>query len=117
MVLAVLPYAVSGGEGSAPWDARPRPLKGDYQVYGGTLSEMLPPTAKDRKLAMMLGGPLAKDLFDQIGPDRKASCSDAPGYRERRRGDLTCTYTRGEGYACYIGIDIATGKSMLGSIC
>ena len=27
------------------------PLKGDYYVYGGTLSEKLPPTPRDRKEA------------------------------------------------------------------
>jgi hypothetical protein len=99
------------------WSFAPKPLKGDYQVYGGTLSEVQPPTPKDRKVAFMFKGPLAKELFDQIGPDAKESCSDAAGYRERNRGDLSCTHTREDGYACYFGLDVPTGKSTNGSIC
>lgn len=98
------------------WDGRPKPLKGDYQVYGGTLSEAMPPTRKDRKVAFMFTGPLAKELFDQIGPDVKMSCSDAAGYRERRRGDLMCTHDE-DGYSCYFGLDVPTGKSTYGAIC
>ncbi|WP_342118068.1 hypothetical protein [Pseudoduganella sp. OTU4001] len=46
-----------------------RPLKGDYYVYGGSLGDRAPPTAKDRKLSLMFTGILAKDLLNQIGPD------------------------------------------------
>jgi hypothetical protein len=100
------------------WEGAPsKPLSGDYQVYGGTLSEMLPPTQKDRKVAFMFKGPLARDLFNQIGPDAKDSCSAAADYRERNRGDLSCTYTKTNGYACYFGLDVPTGKSTNGSIC
>jgi hypothetical protein len=99
------------------WDGRPKPLKGDYQVYGGTLSEALPPTRNDRKVAFMFKGPLAKDLFNQLGPDAKISCSSASDYRERNRGDLSCTYTKDEGYSCYFGLDVPTGKSTNGAIC
>jgi hypothetical protein len=99
------------------WDGSPKPLKGDYQVYGGTLSEVVPPTKNDRKIAFMFTGPLAKQLFDQIGPDAKLSCSDAPGYRERNKRDLSCTYTKEDGYTCYFGLDVTTGKSTRGSIC
>lgn len=98
------------------WDGRPKPLKGDYQVYGGTLSEVMPPTSKDRKVAFMFTGPLAKELFGQIGPDVKMSCSDAAGYRERRRGDLMCTHDE-DGYSCYFGLDVPRGKSTYGAIC
>jgi len=99
------------------WDGRPKPLKGDYQVYGGTLSEAMPPTSKDRKVAFMFTGPLAKELFGQIGPDAKISCSDAEGYRERNRGDLSCTYKKEDGYSCYFGLDVPTGKSTYGANC
>ena len=93
------------------------PLKGDYYVYGGTLSEMLPPTRRDRKVSLMFTGVLAKDLFDQIGPDAKISCSGASDYRERNRGDLTCTYTKDNGYSCYFGLNVSSGKSTHGVIC
>ena len=99
------------------WDAIPKPLKGEYQVYGGTLSEIMPPSRKDRKVTFKFTGPLAKDLFDQIGPDAKLSCGGAADYRERNKGDLSCTYTKNDGYACYFGLDVPTGKSTNGSIC
>ncbi|UTY57992.1 hypothetical protein [Massilia sp. erpn] len=99
------------------WDAKPTPLKGDYQVYGGTLSEMRPPSRIDRKVAFMFTGALAKELFDRIGPDAKLSCSDAQDYRERNRQDLSCTHTKAQGYVCYFGLDVTTGKSTRGSIC
>ncbi|MES2118088.1 MAG: hypothetical protein V4578_23175 [Pseudomonadota bacterium] len=114
--LALLSLA-SAGEKNQEWQgAPPKPLSGNYQVYGGTLSEMLPPTAKDQKVAFMFKGPLAKDLFAQIGPDVKESCSTDAGYRERRRGQLVCTHDE-NGYLCYFGLDVVTGKGTFGSIC
>ena len=92
------------------------PLKGDYYVYGGTLSEKLPPTARDRKVSFMFSGQLAKDLFSQIGPDAKHACTATPGYHERRKGDLVCILDEGE-YSCYFGLDVTTGKSTDGVIC
>jgi hypothetical protein len=101
---------------AAAQDSTPKPLKGDYQIYGGSLGDMQTPTAKDRKIAFMLTGPLAKDLFSRIGPDLKDACGAAPGFRQRQRGDLSCTSDK-DGYRCYVGMDIVTGKSMEGSIC
>jgi hypothetical protein len=114
-VLALFSLA-QAGEKKQEEGLPPKPLSGDYQVYSGTLSEMQPPTAKDRKVAFMFKGPLAKDLFNQIGPDVKDSCSAAAGYRERRRGHLVCTHDE-DGYLCYFGLDVPTGKSTYGSIC
>lgn len=94
-----------------------KPLKGDYYTYGGSIGDKTPPTAKDRKLSLMLTGPLAKDLFDHIGPDTKDACSAGPDYRERNRGDLSCTWTKEDGYSCYVGVDVTTGKSIQGSTC
>jgi hypothetical protein len=118
IIAAVTLYSLAQAAEKKPetWDGRPKPLKGDYQVYGGTLSEAIPPTSKDRKVAFMFTGPLAKELFDQIGPDVKMSCSDVAGYRERRRGDLMCTHDE-DGYSCYFGLDVPTGKSTNGAIC
>ena len=99
------------------WDGRAKPLAGDYQVYGGTVAEMQPPTRKDRKVSLKFTGALAKKLFDQIGPDAKISCSDDPAYRERNRGHISCTYFKDEGYTCYLGLDVIIGKSTHGSIC
>lgn len=120
IVVALALYALAQAAEKKPeraWDASPKPLKGEYQVYGGTLSEMMPPSRKDRKVSFMFKGPLAKDLFDQIGPDAKMSCGGAEDYRERNKGDLSCTHTKDDGYACYFGLDVPTGKSTYGSIC
>lgn len=92
------------------------PLKGDYYVYAGSMAEMEPPTSKDRKISIMLGGALAKELFKQIGQDASHACSTAPGYHERRRGDLVCIQDE-DGYSCYIGLDAISGKSISGMIC
>lgn len=116
LVLAMHSWANAEEKTPAPWDGRPKPLNGDYQIYGGSLGDSVPPTAKDRKVSFLLKGPLGKELFDQIGPDLKLACSDAPGYRERRRGDLSCTHDD-LGYRCYFGLDVPTGKSNNGSIC
>lgn len=114
--LAIMSLAIAE-EKKQEWQGAPSlPLHGDYQVYGGTLSEMQPPSSKDRKVSFMFKGPLARDLFNQIGPDVKDSCSAAPGYRERRRGDLACTHDQ-DGYLCYFGLDVVTGKGTNGSIC
>ncbi|HWW73705.1 MAG TPA: hypothetical protein VN089_27515 [Duganella sp.] len=102
-----------------PETAEPRPLIGNYQVYGGSLSDMLPPTPADRNLAFEFQGQTAKDLFEYIGPDVKKgkACTDNPDYRERRRGDLHCVYWKTSGYRCFLGLDLRLGKSTNGSIC
>lgn len=92
------------------------PLKGDYYVYSGTISEKQPPTSKDRKVSFMFSGMLAQDLFNQIGPDEKKACSAEPGYHERRKGDLVCILDA-DGYSCYLGLDVTKGKSTLGVTC
>lgn len=88
ILAALLPHIASVMAADTPPPGTPRPLRGDYQIYGGTLSEMLPPTSNDKKVAFMVTGPAAKDLFLQIGPDvaRENACSEANDYRERRRG-------------------------------
>lgn len=113
--LAIISLA-SAAEKKAQGRYLATPLKGDYYVYGGTMSEMLPPTAKDRKVSFMVNGQLAKDLFNQIGPDAKHACSTESGYHERRKGDLVCILDE-DGYSCYFGLDVTTGKSTLGVIC
>ncbi|CAH0142691.1 hypothetical protein SRABI118_00326 [Massilia sp. Bi118] len=115
-VLALCSLA-QAAERRETWDGSPKPLKGDYQIYGGELGDMVPPTKKDRKVAFMFKEPLAKELFDQIGPDTKTPCSGAEDYRERNKGDLSCTYTKSDGYSCYLGLNVPTGKSINGATC
>lgn len=102
------PEALAGG---------PKPLKGDYWVYGGELGDTIPPTKNDRKVAFTFRGSLAKELFDQIGPDNKETCGAAPDHRIRDRGDLSCVWDKREGYVCYFGLDVPKGKSTYGVTC
>lgn len=106
-------------EKAKPDTAAPRPLNGNYQVYGGSLSDMLPPTPTDRNLTFQFEGKTAKDFFDYIGPDvkKEKACTSDPDYRERRRGDLLCAYWKDSGYRCFLGLDLRSGKSSNGSIC
>lgn len=99
------------------WTPEFKPFSGRYQVYSGSPSEKQPPTPSDKQASVVLTGRAAKDLFDQIGPDVKDACSSDPNYRERRKGHLDCSYTKENGYQCFLGIDLRTGKSTHGSIC
>ena len=54
----------------------PKPLKGDYQVYGGTLSEKLRPTPKDRKVATNLARKAATCCAGGVRLNSDRSTSD-----------------------------------------
>ena len=116
LLLCSLPHAA---EKTKPETAQARPLIGNYQVYGGSVADMLPPTPADRNLAFRFEGQTAKDLFDYIGPDVKKTkaCTDNPDYRERRRGNLHCVYWKTSGYRCFLGLDLRTGETANGSTC
>lgn len=107
----------SAAEKQQEWTPEFKPFSGRYQVYSGSPSERQPPTSSDKQASVVLTGRAAKDLFDQIGPDVKDACSSDPNYRERRKGHLDCSYTKENGYQCFIGIDLKTGKSTYGSVC
>ena len=103
---------------SAP-SAEARPLNGRYQIHGGSLAEMRPPSPGDAHVSFRFKGRSASDLFDSIGPDVKKqdACSAAAGYRERRRGHLLCVRTKEDGPTCYLGLDLRNGKSDAGAVC
>ena len=113
----LLPLANAADQKEAAGRYLAKPLKGDYYMYGGSIGDSTPPTEKDRKLSLMLVGPLAKDLFDHIGPDAKEACGAGPDHRQRYRGDLTCIWAKDDGYSCYLGLNARTGKSMSGTTC
>lgn len=120
VVVAGLAASMLAGAADRPpeaWSFQPKPITGGYQVYGGTLSEVQPPSSKNRKVSLVLEGTLAKELFEQIGPDRKKACGAASGHRVRLKGDLACIRNKRDGYACYLGIDERTGKSTRGAGC
>lgn len=103
---------------SAP-SAEARPLNGSYQIHGGSLAEMQPPSPGDAHVSFRFKGRSASDLFDSIGPDvkKRDACSGMAGYRERRRGHLLCVRTKEDGPTCYLGLNLRNGKSDAGAVC
>jgi hypothetical protein len=97
-----------------------RPLEGaTYKIFAGdTVAYSEVPTAKDRKLSVLIKGQPAKEVFDSIGPDDREICSTANGDRERSKGAVQCTYTASKanepwmGYRCWIGVNLVDGKGI-----
>ena len=97
-----------------------QPLQeGRYKIYSGeTVAYGEAPTAKDRKLSIVVKGQAAKDIFDSIGPDARDMCSAEKGDRELSKGGVQCMYTAkdanavGKGYWCWIGVDLITGQGV-----
>ena len=68
LILATLFFHIASVMAAdTPPPGTPRPLRGDYQIYGGTLSEMLPPTSDDKKVAFMVTGPGRKTCSCRSG--------------------------------------------------
>ncbi|WP_091871834.1 hypothetical protein [Massilia yuzhufengensis] len=92
---------------------------GRYKIFSGdTVAYGEAPTAKDRKLAIVVKGLGAKEIFDSIGPDARETCSSEKGDRERNKGAVQCMYTAkaandpGKGYRCWIGVDLMNGQGI-----
>ncbi len=116
VALASLAYA----ETKRTWDGSYASFKGRYLSYSGELGEQQQPTRNDRKTAFMVEGPLAKELFDAIGPDLKDACGVMSGLRVRQKGHVDCTFDKDHSaapYTCHFGLDLKSGKSIPGSIC
>ncbi|GAB2875904.1 hypothetical protein GCM10027277_51530 [Pseudoduganella ginsengisoli] len=115
MLLVALSFAYAG-ETRDWWQYRP--FKGSYLVYSGSLGEEQPPTQKDRKVSFNVSGPIAKEMFDSMYPDVKEAekCSSDKGYRERNKGEVSCIHDS-DGYRCFFGFDLRTGKSITGATC
>jgi hypothetical protein len=113
MVLLGLAHASQGSDVPAPYLA----FKGEYSVYSGELGNQQAPTRADRKVSFIVEGKAAKDIFDAIAVDDKLTCSANKGARSRSKGTMWCTFEPGDGYTCYFGFDLKTGKSIAGGIC
>ena len=110
----------SHAETPKEWDGDYANTKTSYLMYSGSIDEKAPPRAGSQKISLMIEGPLAKDLFDSLGADRKRACGASTGVRIRQRGDVTCAYdheVKPDPYTCFIGLDLKTGKSMPGETC
>lgn len=117
---AVLSSASVSGQGITEKHQNSKPFTGQYQIYSGSLKDAVAPTPHDTKMSLVFGGQLAKELFDQIGPDSKQACGAGPNRSARSRGHLTCIAEQRDGqtaYSCTYGLDVRTGKSIPASAC
>lgn len=112
---ALLSLAYAAEQAHRP--ASYRPFKGEYVIYSGELDDQQAPTKDDRKLSFILDGQPAKDIFDAMPPDDKQTCSNEKSARSRTKGNVWCTYAPADGYTCYFGFDLKTGKNIAGGIC
>jgi hypothetical protein len=111
--LLSLAYAAEQAHRPAPY----RPFKGEYAIYSGDLDDQQAPAKDDRKLSFIIEGQPAKDIFDAMPPDDKQTCGGEKGARSRNKGNVWCTFAPADGYTCYFGFDLKTGKSIAGGIC
>ena len=110
-------FSLAYANDKSGWNWEYKPFKGSYLIYSGELGEQEAPTPNDRKLAIEVTGQPAREMFDSMRPDVQPTCSNEKGDRDRRKGDLYCTYHPGEEYRCFIGVDLRTGKSIAGGTC
>lgn len=103
-----------------PWNGNYTSYTMHYLMYSGTISEARPPTRTEQRLSFAIRGPLAKEMFDSIGPDLKLACGTTLGMRQRERGDVDCSYDKDDAdspYTCHFGLDLRKGKSIAGATC
>ena len=94
-------------------------MSGRYQVYAGGLGDPISSTKSDAKIAFVIEGPAALQMFDAIGPDAKDLCTEGTGIRVRTKDNqnLVCTRSAKGSYSCRFGFDLKSGKSIGGSLC
>jgi hypothetical protein len=102
----------------AGWHEKYKPLKATYLIYSGEPDERAAPTSTDRKIAIIVEGDPAKEIFDSLYPDAKGiTCTTEPGERLRRKGDIWCSYRPSGGYRCFLGYNLRNGKPDSGASC
>ncbi|MBI3676263.1 MAG: hypothetical protein HY243_06565 [Proteobacteria bacterium] len=92
-------------------------LTGEYFVYGGTLDDRRLPTIGEAKASISITGSVAVDMFRRMGKSAStASCEE--GDETRARKNLVCIREKATGAtACYLGLDLKTGRLISGTIC
>jgi hypothetical protein len=89
-----------------------------YLIYSGEPGERAAPTKTDRKIAIIVEGDPAKEVFDSLYPDAKGvTCTTEEGERLRRKGDVWCSYRPSDGYRCFMGFKLRTGEPHSGASC
>lgn len=116
LAFSTMASTVHGREADT-WSLAYKPFKGEYWLYSGTLIDRDAPTRIDRKISISITGSAAKEMFDSMYPDSKPTCSNQKGDRDRRKGNIYCTFSPREGYTCAVGFDLRTGASIEGMVC
>ena len=92
------------------------PLQANYKIHSGGTAYSELPTKDDSAFTVAFRDEAARQVFEQIGPDVKAACDDAQGYRVREKKGVYCSYTprlenpKNAHYRCWIGINLRTGE-------
>jgi hypothetical protein len=103
---------------AAGWYEKYKPLKATYLIYSGEPDERAAPTKSDRKIAIIVEGGPAKEIFDSLYPDAKGvTCTTEPGERLRRKGEIWCSYRPSDGYRCFLGYNLRNGQPDSGASC
>lgn len=93
-----------------------QPLRAKYLIHSETATYPEAPTRVDRVLTVAVDGQGAKELFEQIGPDARQTCSSEPGDRARRAKGVECDYAaklsgpNDSHYHCWVGLNLKTGE-------
>lgn len=115
--LALLAYGMASSQSAHVWAFRFHPFEGSYSTYGGGLGDPYAPAQEDRHMAFSIKGPMAKEMFEAMGPDLKGVCGAENGGRIRQRAEVHCSFAPKDGYQCDFGFDLTSGKSIGGSVC
>lgn len=113
---AILSLAYASDTG-AVWTGAYKPLVATYSIYSGDLGDQQAPSRNDRKLSFIIEGKAAKEIFNAMPSDDKETCSGEKGARSRSKENVWCTFNPEDGYTCYFGFDLRTGKSIAGGMC
>jgi hypothetical protein len=110
--------AAYAGDDAAGWSGEYKPLKATYLIHSGEPGERAAPTKADRKIAIIVTGDPAKEVFDSLYPDAKGiTCTTEKGERLRRKDDVWCSYRPSNGYRCFMGFNLRNGQPHSGASC
>jgi hypothetical protein len=116
--VCVLSAEAYAGDDATGWYGKYKPLQATYLIYSGEPDERSAPTRTDRKIAIIVEGNPAKEIFDSLYPDAKGvTCTSERGERLRRKGDVWCSYRPSDGYRCFMGFNLRNGQSNSGASC
>ena len=115
--ISVLVSAASADSLASWQDSKTEPLQGGYILYGGDLGDWTAPKPGDAKVNLEISGALAKQMFELMGARAEKEACGEDGEKARVTGDLACIREKSGATHCYVGLDLANGKSVHGLIC